>query len=185
MDPADEAAVAASGHAPLRLSAAHSLLSTPSTSTVVTTSSHGPWPPSHSEQLCGGASSVSAEPAAPLRPTLPSAVDGSTVRHARPYVATAARVTVEPRAHHYKTVVFAPTTLCVSLRVDNMKFARCSDKVIRVPDYRYEDMHGARPAALLSRCAPLLTFDSARLRHEWARTAMSDSPLWVSLQCMC
>lgn len=98
---------------------------------------------------CGG-----ALPEAALQPrlqTLPAA-GAAITREARPNTVTAVRVTVEPRVHHYKSVVFAPTTLCVSLRVDNVKFAKCSDKVIRVPDYRYEDMHGARPATLLSKC---------------------------------
>eukprot|EP00892_Ulva_mutabilis_P001714 jgi/Ulvmu1/11543/UM078_0033.1 len=153
----DDVPASASAPGPLGISAAYSLVSTPSCSTVTTTGSHtaslsshaGPFPASSAAASCGGAY---PEATAPL--PLPAA-GGAMEREARPNAAAAARVVVEPRAHHYKTVVFAPTTVCVSLRVDNMKFARCSDKVIRVPDYRYEDMHGARPAALLSRCAPV------------------------------
>jgi hypothetical protein len=54
----------------------------------------------------------------------------------------------------YQNVTFSPTIISISLKVDNMKFARCQDKVIRVPDQRYENMQNARPATLMSRCAP-------------------------------
>ena len=53
----------------------------------------------------------------------------------------------------YQNVTFSPTIISISLKVDNMKFARCQDKVIRVPDQRYENMQNARPATLMSRCA--------------------------------
>lgn len=133
----------------MRASIAQSVLSTPSCSTIATTVSAAL---SHSAALpITGADSLHDAGVQPRLPAMPAG-GGALVREERPNTVVAARVAVEPRAHHYKSVVFAPTTLCVSLRVDNMKFAKCHDKVIRVPDYRYEDMHGARPATLLSRC---------------------------------
>lgn len=154
LDPPDDSSLAGAAPTAMRPSAANSLLSAPSCSTVATGATastvtpmfgHGP---AHAGAAWDGSPSTAAQPQLPSMP----AGRGAHVREERPNAAVAARVAVEPRAHHYKSVVFAPTTLCVSLRVDNMKFAKCHDKVIRVPDYRYEDMHGARPAALLSRC---------------------------------
>ena len=55
----------------------------------------------------------------------------------------------------YQNVTFSPTIISISLKVDNMKFARCQDKVIRVPDQRYQNMQNARPATLMSRCGML------------------------------
>lgn len=121
----------------------------PSCSTVATASTVTPMF-GHAAAPTSADGGVPSTTAAQRLPSM-AAAGGAHVREERPHAA-AARVAVEPRVHHYKSVVFAPTTLCVSLRVDNMKFAKCHDKVIRVPDYRYEDMHGARPAALLSRC---------------------------------
>jgi hypothetical protein len=78
----------------------------------------------------------------------------SSVREAE-LVASVQRPTAQPCVHHYKSAVVASTIVCISLRMDNMALARYHDKVIHVPERRYEDMHNTRPAALMSRYCPL------------------------------
>ena len=64
----------------------------------------------------------------------------------------AARIVVEPRAHRYESVVFASTSLSISLQLDNVKLARVRDKALPVQEQRYEGLRAMKPSALIMRC---------------------------------
>ena len=59
----------------------------------------------------------------------------------------------------YESVVFASTSISVSLALDHVKMARCRDKVLPVPERRYEGLRSMKPSALINRCTSTVTCD--------------------------
>lgn len=93
----------------------------------------------------------------------PTSISGSlAVPHRR---GGRARIVVEPRSHRYESVVFASTSLSVSLQLD--KHAVLRDKALAVPECRYSDLRNMKPSSLITRYISLV------LISNW---------MWVSLK---
>ena len=99
-------------------------------------------------------------------------------RHSGGAAAGAARVVIEPRAHRYESVVFASTSVSLSLALEGVVRARCRDKLLLAPERRYAGLAGMKPSALVSRCAA----HSHNLRFQ-----NLSSSFWVAviLGCTC
>ena len=69
---------------------------------------------------------------------------------------TTSRVVLEPRRHRYESVVFASTSVSVSLALENVKLARCRDRLLPLPERRYSNLRKMKPSALISRCVTIL-----------------------------
>lgn len=125
---------------------------------------------SSDESLAAAGVAAASTPALPEAPVVPSVAtassacaaldatlglhapaDASSAFRAGGVSHTASRVSVQPRSHRYQSVVFASTSVSVSLAVDNIKFARCRDKLLAVPERRYEGLQNMKPAALIVR----------------------------------
>jgi hypothetical protein len=60
-----------------------------------------------------------------------------------------ARIVVDPRSHRYESVVFASTSLSVSLQLD--KLVVCRDKALAMPECRYSGLRNMKPSTLITR----------------------------------